>query len=287
MRSVRACRRAGVLGVLGVLACGRSEPSAQAHFEPPAAPLLAVMQDRISVLRVCADPNNLPFSNRRLEGFENRIAELIAEELDARVEYTWWAQRRGFFRNTLRANLCDVVIGVPSAFELAATTTPYYRSSYVFVTRRGGPDIRTLDDPRLRTLRIGLTLVGDDGSGTPPAHALARRGIIENVRGYSAYGDYSRESPPADVIAAVARSEVDVAIAWGPMAGYFARRQREPLRVVPVSPAIDPPFLPFTFDISLGVRRGDPAFLAKLDSVLVRRRTDIDRILEAYGVPRT
>ena len=238
-------------------------------------------------LRVCADPNNLPFSNERREGFENQLAELIAEELDARVEYTWWAQRRGFIRNTLNADLCDVVMGVPGSFELALVTRPYYRSSYVFVWRRDANlAIRSFNDSALRRLRIGVQMIGDDYTNTPPAHALANRGIVDNVRGYMVYGDYREESPPARIIEAVANGEIDVAVAWGPMAGYFASRQSVPLEVAPVSPQIDLPFLPFVYDIALGVKRGNDSLRAELDSVLVRRRPDIARLLEQYGVPQ-
>lgn len=239
------------------------------------------------VLRVCADPNNLPFTNRKLEGFENRIADLIAEDLGARVEYTWFAQRRGFVRNTLRAGKCDLILGIPSSFELAQPTRPYYRSTYVFVWRSDRPyDIRSFDDPRLRTLKIGVHLVGDDGSNTPPAHALAKRGIVENVRGYTLYGDYRDESPPARLIEAVAKGDIDVAIAWGPLAGYYARKQNVFLDIVPVSPHIDLPFLPFVFDIAAGVRRGEDAFRAEIDTILEKRASEITRILDDFGVPQ-
>jgi mxaJ protein len=238
-------------------------------------------------LRVCADPNNLPFSNRRLEGFENRIAELVARDLGAIVAYTWWPQRRGFVRNTLNAGDCDAVMGVPASYELVLTTRPYYRSTYVFVSRRDRHlGVRSFDDPVLRRLSIGVQLVGDDYANSPPAHALAARGVIGNVHGYSVYGDYSRESPPAAIVDAVGRGEVDVAVVWGPLAGYFARRQPVPLDIVPVSPQIDLPFLPFVFDISMGVRRQDKELKEKLDGILERRRPEIDAILDAYGVPR-
>jgi mxaJ protein len=238
-------------------------------------------------LRVCADPNNLPFSNRREEGFENRLAQLLAREMGARVEYTWWAQRRGFIRNTLRAGSCDLVLGVPSSFELALPTRPYYRSSYVFVYRKDAPfQVRSFDDPVLRRLRIGVQLVGDDYSNTPPAHALSRRGIVQNVRGYTLYGDYSQPNPPARILDALARGEIDVAVVWGPLAGYFAPREPVALKMVPVSPQIDLPFLPFVFDISMGVRRGDTALKNEVEGVLVRRRAQVDAILDEYGVPR-
>jgi len=238
-------------------------------------------------LRVCADPNNLPFTNDRGEGFENRIAELLARDLRTRVEYTWWAQRRGFLRNTLNAKRCDVVMGLPTTMEAALTTRPYYRSSYVFVTRRARRmRIRSFDDPQLKHLRIGVPLVGDDGANAPPAHALARRGMVRNVLGFSVYGDYRENSPPSALIAAVARGEIDVAAAWGPLAGYFGVRQSEPLDVTPVHPQQDGPFLPMAFDISMAVRRGDTARKAVLDAFIGRRRGEIDAILAAYHVPR-
>jgi mxaJ protein len=238
-------------------------------------------------LRVCADPNNLPFSNSRQEGFENKLADLIAKDLKAKVRYTWWAQRRGFIRNTLNAGKCDVVMGVPSSFELALATNPYYRSTYVFVTRKDRKlNVRSFDDPRLRTLRVGVHLVGDDGANTPPVHALSSRGVVGNVKGYMLAGDYSKPNPPARLIEAVAKGDVDIAIAWGPLAGYFAKTQSPRLILVPVSPAIDVPFLPEVYDISLAVRRSDKKLRAELDAVLERERAAIGAILDQYGVPR-
>jgi mxaJ protein len=238
------------------------------------------------VLRVCSDPNNLPFSNDRGEGFENRIAELVARDLDASLEYTWFAQRRGFIRNTLRAGACDVVIGVPANFELAATTRPYYRSTYVFLTREDrGLRIESLDDPALTQLEIGVHVIGDDYANTPPLHALGRRNIVQNVAGYSLFGDYSQPNPPARLVDAVVKRDVDVAIVWGPFAGFFGKEQSVPLRITPVSPEVDVPSLPFVFGISMGVRRGEEEFREELEQVLDRREDEIGRILAAYGVP--
>ncbi|HJQ09977.1 MAG TPA: substrate-binding domain-containing protein [Gemmatimonadaceae bacterium] len=237
--------------------------------------------------RVCADPNNLPFSNDKEEGFENRIAELVARDLGAKLSYVWWAQRRGFVRNTINQNQCDVMIGVPVAFERTRPTIPYYRSTYVFVTRRDRHlKIASFDDPQLRRLRVGVQLIGDDGINTPPAHALSKRGIIKNVKGYTVYADYREPNPPARIIDAVAKGDVDVAVAWGPMAGYFARREPVAMELTPVSPQIDLPFLPFVFDISMGVRRGNDVLRDQLNTIITRRRSDIDRILAEYGVPR-
>jgi mxaJ protein len=237
-------------------------------------------------LRVCADPNNLPFSNDRREGFENKIVEILADELGATVEYTWWAQRRGFLRNTLKAGVCDLVPGMPSNMDGLRTTAPYYRSTYVFITRADAPAIASLNDPALRQMKIGVQLIGDDGWNTPPAHALSRRGLTQNVRGYTLYGDYGRPNPPARIIEAVADGEVDAAVAWGPMAGYFATRQSVPLQVAPVRPQFDGPQLPMVWDISMGLRKDDEALREDIDAALSRRRADVDAILSAYRVPR-
>jgi len=270
-----------VICVLTATGCSTHKPEAiaVASAQPITRPA--------GVLRVCADPNNLPFSNQRGEGFENKLAELLAQDLGERVEYTWWAQRRGFFRNTLKAGMCDLVIGVPSGFEMALTTKPYYRSTYVFLSRKDHHlDVKSFDDPLLRKVRIGVQIIGDDQSNAPPAHALTRRNIIDNVKGFTLYGDYSQHDPPARIVDAVTKGDIDLAILWGPLAGYFARESRVPLEIVPVSPQIDQPFLPFVFDISMGVRRGDQEFRDRVDQFLEQRRGEIDRILADYRVPR-
>lgn len=236
-------------------------------------------------LRVCADPNNLPYSNAKQQGFEDKLAQLVARDLGRKVEYYWWAQRRGFVRNTLKAGHCDVIMGTAAGMELVLTTKPYYRSTYVFVSRASTPEIRSLDDPRLHSVQVGVQLIGDDFNNTPPAAGLTRRGIVRNVRGYTVYGDYREANPPSRIVRAVERGEVDVALVWGPLAGWFAKQSPIPLRVVPISPSADGP-LPYTFAIAMGVRKGDTAFRDTLDQVIVRRRAEIDRLLADYGVPR-
>jgi mxaJ protein len=247
---------------------------------------LAACAAHAAELRVCADPNNLPFSNEKLEGFENALAALIADELDRTVRYAWWPQRRGFIRSTLQAKRCDVVMGVPRGFALVQSTAPYYRSTYVFVTQRSRAlDITSFDDPKLRDLTIGLHAIGDDYNNVPPAQSLAARGLADNVRGYSIYGAYSQPDPPRALIDAVARGEVDIAIAWGPLAGYFAGRSAVPLALTPVDPHDVRTETPMTFEISMGVRPGDSVLRTELDKVLQRRRLDIRKLLEKYGVP--
>ena len=167
------------------------------------------------------------------------------------------------------------------------TTTPYYRSSYVFVSRKDRHlGVRSLDDPALRKLRIGVQLVGDDYANTPPVHALSRRGIVGNLVGFSVFGDYSEPNPPARIIDAVVADDVDLAIAWGPLAGYFAKHAPLELELALVSPEIDPPALRFAFDISLAVRPGDQQLKQELEAVLQRKKSRIERILTDYGVPQ-
>ncbi len=241
---------------------------------------------RSEALRVCADPNNLPFSNKERAGFENRLAEMIADKLGRkRVMYTWWAQRRGFIRNTLDAGSCDLVMGQPVDSELVLTTEPYYRSTYVLVYRKdAGYELRSLYSPKLRKLRIGLHFIGDDGNMVPPGRVLTNRGIVRNVIGYSIYGDYRQPNPPARLIEAVAKGDIDVAIAWGPLAGYFANRQPVELQVVPLSTpaAINEPF---EFAISLAVREDDQVLRDDLNQFITSQRAEIHALLARYGVP--
>ena len=235
-------------------------------------------------LRVCADPDNLPLSHADGSGFENKIAELMARELGATLGYEWLPLRRGFVRKTLGAGLCDLFIGVPSEFERVLATRPYYRSAYVFVDGPRARGVAAFDDPRLATLRLGVQLVGNDLAATPPGHALAARGYVDNVRGFTIYGD----GPAAQrMVQAVARGELDTALAWGPQVGWFAARAATPLELHLAAAPPETGRMPFEFDIAMGVRQGDKALRDELDAALERRRADIDAILAAYAVPRT
>ena len=238
--------------------------------------------------RVCADPDNLPFSNRKLEGFENKLAELIAKDFGTTPSYIWWGQRQGFIRNTMNATLeegrCEIVMGVPANYDLVQTTKPYYRSTYVFVYPKGkGLTIRTLDDPLLKTMKIGVHLLGNDYENPPPVHELSKRHIVDNVVGFGTF--YSDANPPSTIIDAVASGRVDLAIVWGPLAGFFAQRQRVALDLVPIPSGKGD--LPFAFDISMGVKKGNEALRVRLQQVLDARRAEITKILKDYGVPIT
>ena len=241
---------------------------------------------RPNVLRVCADPNNLPFSNREGAGFENKLAELVAAKLGLSVSYTWWAQRRGFIRNTLKANDCDVVMGIPAHYDPVETTKPYYRSSYVLVMRADRDvKISSLEDPALRTLKIGVHLIGNDGTNTPPAHALSELGLTANVQGFMIYGDYRQPNPPARLIEAVEKRDIDVAAAWGPLAGYEAKQSLVPLTVNLIDDGEHFAPLRFQFDIAMGVRKGDHALRDRLNAVIADAKPEIDALLRGYGVP--
>jgi mxaJ protein len=248
----------------------------QASAEPPRGP---------NVLRVCADPNGLPYSNDKEEGLENRLARLLAKELGWQLEYFWWAQRRGFLRNTLDAGKCDVVMGVPSRLDRLLTTRPYYTSSYVFLQRRGAPPIHSFDDPALRGRSIGVQLIGDDFANSPPAHALGRRNIIDHVRGFMVYGDYSTHDPQQPIVQALEDGTLDLAIVWGPLAGYYARRSRVPLEFRPVQPLEDGD-LAMSFSIAMGVRKGDELLREVLERALRQSRRQVEQLLVEYGVPR-
>jgi mxaJ protein len=236
-------------------------------------------------LVVCADPNNLPFSNRAGEGFENKIAALLAKDMGVGITYLWWPQVRGYVRKTLNAGKCDVWPGVAAGLETVAATNSYYRSTYVFVSRKSAPyDHLTLDDSRLKTSRLGVQMTGNDAMNTPPAQAIAGRGLIDNVRGFMLYGDDRRPNPPAAIVDAVAKGDIDVALVWGPLAGYFAHRSARPLRIEPVTPADDARW-PMTFEIAMGVRRGDPALRDQINGILDREKPKLEAILRTYNVP--
>jgi mxaJ protein len=238
------------------------------------------------VLRVAADPNNLPFSNERGEGIENKLAELIAESLQAEMQYVWHAQRRGFFRETILKNKCDLVLGVPADFKQCLVSEPYYRSSYVFLRKSDQQaPLRSLDDTRLKTLKIGVQAMGD-GNSTPPTQLLQSRGIVENLQSFSMYQDYAAANPTLQMVDALHKDEIDVAVAWGPLAGYFAKQQKTKLdlQFIDVDPQKDE--IPLTFSISVGVAKAQSPLLKEINEVLRVKRTEIEKLLDDYGMPR-
>ena len=237
--------------------------------------------------RVCADPNNMPYSSRQQVGFENRLAAIVAKDLGRPLSYEWFPQRENFFDKTLNAGLCDAVMSVPAGFDDVTATAPYYRSSYVFVSRRDrGLNVTSFDDARLRSLRIGVQILGDGDDNLPPVFALNSRGIIRNVQGFSIFGKrLDSSNPQQDLINAVVEGKIDIAVAWGPMAGYFARGAAAPLTITPVGRDSSHPDLPLAFDIAIGVRKGNRPLEKQLDATLLRRRLEIQRMLRSFGLP--
>jgi quinoprotein dehydrogenase-associated probable ABC transporter substrate-binding protein len=230
-------------------------------------------------LKFCADPDNLPFSNTKEQGFDNKISALIAKQLGRQAEFVWQRAGRGFVRETLDKGKCDVLVGVPSQFRQALTTLPYYSSSYVFVTRKNRRlRLNSFDDPRLHAMKIGVQVLDDDYA--PPARALSRRQLTPNIVGFDVAGEESEE-----IIRAVANGKIDVAIVWGPLAGYYAARQRVPLDLEPVTPELDPPALPFRFSMAMAVRKSNRALKDQIEQALIKQHAQIEKILRAYSVP--
>lgn len=240
--------------------------------------------EKPGIIRVCADPDNMPLSNQKGEGFEQKIAEVIAKEWNAKVEYAWWPVRRGFFARALNGRYCDLAVEAPPALDIASVTKPYFRSGYVFVTRKdSGLDIKSLADPRLKKLRIGVNLLNSDAENTPPAMALSKYGVVGNLKGYSTF--YTSTERPEDIVNDVAKKDIDVAIVWGPLAGYFAKQSAVPLSLQPLAERDSLSDLPFRFDIGMAVRRKDRALRDSLQTVLDRKGPEIQAILKEYGVP--
>jgi mxaJ protein len=238
-------------------------------------------------LRVCADPNDLPFSNKAEQGFENKLAQMVGQSLGRPVQFVWEMQGDNFLRSVYESK-CDVVMGLPTDDHAwgVLTTEPYYRSAYALVYRANAPfQLKSLDDPRMRTLQIGVHSMFGDKVDLPPGTTLANRGIYKNVHGYDLLADYYHHAnPSADLIKAVAHGDVDVAIAWGPLAGYFATREPVKLTVVPLAHTHTK--LPFQYSISMAVAHGNTALRDTLNAFLAAHRTQIHRLLTNYGVPQ-
>lgn len=248
------------------------------HCGSPSHAQTSDLVDR-SQLRVCADPANMPFSNQKSEGFENKIAELIAKELGVPVAYTWFPQATGFVRNTLGAGLCDVVIGAAQGEELMQNTNHYYRSGYVLLVKPGGglEGVENLDDPRLKDKAVGVI------AGTPPADIMAANGLMVKARPYALTVDRRFEAPAERMIADIASSEIDAGVIWGPIGGYYARQTTPPLAVIPLVKETKGPRM--TYRITLGLRRNEPDWKNQLNALIAKKQSDINAILLDYGIP--
>ena len=234
-----------------------------------------VSRDR---LRVCASPSNLPFSNKAKQGFENKIAEIVAEELKLPLHSFWMPDGPGFVRNTLMEDLCDVIIGYAAESDFVDHSNPYYASTYVLVTRKGGPldGIEHLDDPRLKDAKLGVI------AATPPVDHLLALGLLDHAKSYSLVVDRRFASPAEDALHDLAAGEIDAAILWGPIGGYFAKQASTPLSVTPLKTDQRPRFV---YRIAFGLRHGETDWKHALNEVITKRQKDIDAILTSYGVP--
>jgi quinoprotein dehydrogenase-associated probable ABC transporter substrate-binding protein len=232
-----------------------------------------------NTLRVCADPHNLPFSNDKGEGFENKLAELLAQKLDRKLAYAWYPQSVGFVRNTLGAHRCDVIPGFPQGDDLVQSTNPYYRTAYALVVRPGDglDDLETLGDSRLKTRRIGIV------AGTPPATYLAVNGLMGNAKPYPLVVDTRVESSAVAMMGDLMSHDIDVAIMWGPMAGYYGRLADPRMRVTLLTKDLGGPQL--AYRIGMGVRPTDQNWKRLLNRVIAENRADIERLLIGFGVP--
>ncbi|WP_409559803.1 substrate-binding domain-containing protein [Hyphomicrobium sp. B1] len=230
-------------------------------------------------LRVCADPADLPFSNQKGEGFENKIANIIGDELKLPVVYTWFPKATGFVRMTLNAKRCDLVIGWGQGDDMVLNTNAIYRSTSALIYKKGtGLDgVESLSDPRLQGKRIGMQ------QGSAGATLAAKYGLMANVHGYPMIVDRRYENPAEDMMNDIRKGDIAAGILWGPMAAYWAKRDGEPLVVVPL--VKDNGAARIAFRITMGVRNGDDNWKRRLNEVIRKRRADIDKVLLDYGVP--
>ena len=278
-------RLAGLATLLGVAPAVAAQAQMPAQAPTPPSP---------GVLRVCQDPNNLPFSNRALQGFENKIAALLASDLGWKIEYTWYPQRMGFIRNTLRAKIedtdtykCDLVTGVAAGFDMGATTRPYYRSTYAmaYVKRKGFDQVKTLDDllklpaAQRANLRLGVF------TGSPVADWLLENGLIDRIVSYQAQTGDPDQYPGQVLEKDLAAGAIDIAFIWGPIAGYFARQADPAAAPIVAVPLEERPGVRFEYDIVMATRFGEAAYKQRIDEALARNRGKIDAILAQYGVP--
>lgn len=231
------------------------------------------------VLRVCADPRNMPFSDQQEEGFENKLARLLAKKLDKRLAYTWYPQAPGFVRNTLGGHRCDLIMGYPQGNDLVQSTNPYYRTSYalVFMPHNGLDGVDQLEDARLKGKHLGVV------AGTPPSGLMTKLGLMANAKSYPLVIDTRVDSSAQDMMKDLGSGKIDAAVLWGPIAGYYARRHDPPLAVVPLTH--EPSAERLVYRIGMGVRFSDQEWKRMLNRLIQENQPEINKILLDYGVP--
>ena len=232
------------------------------------------------VLRVCADPNNLPFSNEKGEGFENKIAEYLAKKINKELAYAFYPGATGFVRNTLNAHLCDVILGIPQGNDLVQPTNPYYRTTYAIVTRAGSDleGLSTLDDPRLKSKQHRIGLVAN----TPPGNILAKEGLMSAVKPYPLMVDTRFDSSSATMIRDLEAGDIDVALLWGPIAGYYVKNAKTKLNLIPIQETAG---TRMAFRVAFGVRHSDQIWKRDLNQFISQNKSELEKILIDYGVP--
>lgn len=276
---IKAASRRSLLMAMPALAMTLGCPSlVQAQGLPEGTDLSIELVDP-KVLRVCADPNNLPFSDEKGGGFENKLAELFAEKLQKRLEYMYYPQATGFVRNTLGSHRCDVIMGFPQGNDLVQGTNPYYRTAYALVSKPGSgfDEVATLEDERLKGKHIGVI------AGTPPATNMVAAGLMANAKSYPLMIDTRVDSSAGAMIKDLMSGEIDAAVLWGPMAGYYAKQSNPPLRVTPLVKETTGPRL--AYRIGMGVRPADQNWKRLLNRLIQENQPAINKILLSYGVP--
>lgn len=260
-------RRRAVALIGALVLCGNGTAAAQT----------GELVDR-SELKVCADPNNLPFSDEKKEGFENKIAELIGAELGLKVDYAWFPQVIGFVRNTLRAHLCDLVMGTVTGDDVMQTTNPYYFTTYVMLYRSDkGLALDGPQDLRLANLRLGVV------GGTPPADLLVRHGLMAHTKPYALMVDTRFESPTHEMVQDIVDGTIDVGFLWGPIAGFYRKRDTLPLTLVPLKS--EPGAARMAYHIAMGVRANEPEWRRRINAAILKRQAEITGTLREYGIP--
>ena len=266
----------------GLLSCGLAvlrpvEAAAQATAQSSESGSLELVDP--NVFRACGDPRNLPFSNDRSEGFENKLAEFLAGKLGKKLSYTYFPQATGFVRMTLGSYRCDVIMGFPQGDDQAQLTIPYYRTTYALITKQGSglEDVTTIGDPRLKDKRIGIV------ARTPPSTVMAMNGLLARAKSYPLFIDTRADSSAQAMLDDLAHGDIDCGILWGPMAGYYAARANPPLVVVPLLK--ETVGAPMTFRIGMAVRPSDQEWKRTLNRLIQENQAEINKLLISYNIP--
>ena len=270
-------RRCSLLPLIAITAMLAGADIARA--QTAAGPDLSIELVDPKVLRVCADPHNLPFSNDKGEGFENKLGELFAEKLQKKLDYAYFPQATGFVRMTLNAHRCDVIMGFPQGDDMAQATNPYYRTTYALVAKQGSglDDVTALSDARLKGKHIGIV------AGTPPATNMIANGLMADAKSYPLMVDTRIESSAERMINDLTSGKIDAGILWGPIAGFYAKKQNPPLHVTPL--VKETTGSRFTYRIGMGVRAADQNWKRLLNRLIQENQPAINKILLDYGVP--